>query len=153
MNTHNPQFSTKTARRRRKRASSYDYYLQDHPFLGPLVTLLLGSLCIYSTVFSNLLRDLLIPRGDRTTLDNFYTFMGWGVAFVFAIMIITIIFLGLNIVDAVLQRARRKPIVCAGCGLTEIPRSIEFAREPVEDTDDLDKITCPHCGHFWFMRG
>jgi len=138
--------------RRRARSGYYRYYLEDHPILGPLVILLLGSLCLYSSIFSTLLRDLLLPEdADRATLDQFYTAMGWGVAFVIAAMLIALIFLLVNIVSASYRRVRRRPAFCPRCGLAEVRGMVEFAHRPVEDTG-WELVTCSRCGQEWHRQ-
>ncbi len=130
----------------------YRYYLEDHPFLGPLVTLLLGGLCLYSTIFSNIARDLLIGGGaDQNLVFNFNRATGWIIAFVVGIMFITFIFLLLNIGDVSVRRIRRRPTSCPSCGLTEIPRSLQFKHVPVKSTD-WEVVTCPQCEHTWHGR-
>jgi hypothetical protein len=118
------------------------------------LTLAFGGLCLYATLFSNLLRDAMMGAlADRTSLDQFYTFTGWTIAFVIAIMFISLIYLVLYGIDAGISRQRRKPLACPECGLVEDRRSVRFKREPVEDTADLDKLTCPRCLNSWFKRG
>jgi hypothetical protein len=121
--------------------------------LVPVLTLVLGGLCIYSTIFSNVMRDLLVRGADRTSYDNFYTITGWGVAFVIAIMFLSLLFLVLHGIDTFLTYRRRKPFVCERCGAVDRPGNLPFKREPIDDTTDVDKITCPLCGHYWFTRG
>ncbi|HMA33984.1 MAG TPA: hypothetical protein VKY74_05825, partial [Chloroflexia bacterium] len=48
---------------RRSRPPVYQYYLQDHPVLIPVGTLLLGGVCLYLTIFSHLLQDLIVGAG------------------------------------------------------------------------------------------
>lgn len=153
MSAQNPDLTPRTKRRRRRQAGSYSYYLQDHPVLVPALTLALGGLCLYVTVFSNVMERLLMREGtDRSVLDQFYTVTGWGVAFVISIMFLSLIFLLLHGIDAGLRRVRRRPLVCTRCGLVEDRPSLSFVREPLEDTADLDRLTCPQCGNVWFVR-
>ena len=58
-------------RKSAKRTGGYRYHLEDHPFLGPAMTLLIGGICLYITVFSNTMRDVLINAGaDRSIRDH-----------------------------------------------------------------------------------
>jgi len=135
-----------------ERSHGYRYYLEDHPFLAPAITVILGGLCIYSTIFSTLLRDVWVGSGaDRPTLDNFYTATGWGVAFVFALTTLAGIFLVLNLVDLALKRVRYRPAICPECGLPEVKNALKFRRLRIEKTD-LESLTCPRCGHTWYNR-
>jgi hypothetical protein len=152
MSMQNHDLAEKPAKRRRKRGT-YSYYLQDYPVLIPVVTLVLGGICVYSTIFSNLLRDLVMSGATRSAYDNFYTVTGWGVAFVLAIMFISFLFLVLHGIDVVMHRVRRKPVACEKCGAVEHPRDLPFTREAVDDTTDVDRVTCPRCLHQWFARG
>jgi len=154
MNSDN-QSTTEPAPRKEKESDNnreYRYYLEDHPFLGPAVTLLLGGLCLYSTVFSNLARDILIGSGaDSMAVFNFNRATGWIIAFVVGIMFITFIFLMLNIGEVGIRKIRRRPIVCPSCGLTEVFRSTPFNHVPVKSTD-WEVVTCPRCEHTWHGR-
>jgi hypothetical protein len=135
-----------------ERSHGYRYYLEDHPFLVPIITIILGGLCIYSTIFSTLLRDTLLGSGaDRSTLDSFYTVTGWGVAFVFALTALATIFLVLQLVDLGFKRVRRRPAICPECGLPEVKNALQFTRRRIEDTD-LESLICPRCGHTWYNR-
>jgi len=130
----------------------YRYYLEDHPFLGPVVTLLLGGLCLYSTIFSNIARDLLLGGGvDSTLVFNFNRATGWIIAFIVGIMFISFIFLLINIAEASARKIRRRPTVCPSCGITEVPRSLQFNHVPVKSTD-WEVITCPRCEHTWHAK-
>jgi hypothetical protein len=139
-------------RKRKRKSGGYRYYLEDHPVLGPIITLVLGSLCVYSTIFTHLLADFMIgPDADRTMRDNFATLMSWGVAFVLGLMGISLIFLIWHVAEIGLRRARRRAAVCPRCGTAEIPKSLDFAHERVEGTA-WETITCPKCGNTWHAR-
>ena len=154
MNNDN-QSTTEPAAQKDKESDNnreYRYYLEDHPFLGPVVTLLLGGLCLYSTIFSNLARDILIGSGaDSTMVFNFNRATGWIIAFVVGIMFLMLIFLLVNIGDVGIRKIRRRPTVCPSCGLTEVSRSTQFKHVPVKSTD-WEVITCPRCEHTWHGR-
>lgn len=133
-------------------ARRYRYYLEDHPVLGPVLTLVLGGACLYSTIFSTVLRDLIVGKdAAQSTINGFYTGTGWMVAFVIGIMFLSFIFLLVHTVDVTVRRVRRRPTVCPSCGTTEVPRKLRFSREPVSGTD-WDTITCPDCGASWYGR-
>ena len=143
----------KGPRRSRERPAYYRYYLEDHPILGPVLILLLGGMCIYSTIFSTLLQDLLLPDdANRGTLDQFYTAIGWGVAFVIAAMFIALVFLMINVVTASFRRVRRRrPVICPRCGLAEARGQVQFEHHPVEDTG-WELVTCSRCGQEWHRQ-
>ncbi len=154
MNSDNQSTTEPTPRKEKESDNNreYRYYLEDHPFLGPGVTLLLGGLCLYSTVLSNLARDILIGGGaDSTAVFNFNRATGWIIAFVVGIMFITFIFLLLNIGEVGVRRVKRRPTVCPSCGLTEVFRSTPFNHVPVKSTD-WEVVTCPRCEHTWHGR-
>lgn len=154
MNQHDPQTSGQLpARRKRKGADSYRrYYLEDHPILVPVVTLLLGGLCVYATIFSSLMQGSQVGSGpiDPAT-TNFKIVLGWGVAFVIGIMVLAFIFLLVNSVDALVRRVRYKQAICPRCGLAEVRRYLRFTHVPVEGTY-WENITCPQCGNIWYGR-
>ena len=130
----------------------YRYYLEDHPFLGPVVTLLLGGLCLYSTIFSNVARDIFVGRESSEAMAfNFNRATGWIIAFVVGIMFLSFIFLLVNIGDVSIRRLKRRPSVCPSCGLAEMPRSLRFKHVPVKSTD-WEVVTCPRCDHTWHGR-
>jgi hypothetical protein len=117
-----------------------------------VMTLLLGGLCLYSTLFSTLLRDLLLGRDfDRTMSQNFNTVIAWGIAFTVAIMILSVIFLALYGIEGAYRRVHRRPAICERCGLMEVRKILRFAHEPVKDTD-WEIVTCPKCGHEWHVK-
>ncbi len=137
---------------RDRSTSPYRYYLEDHPVLGPLLTLLLGAACLYATIFSTLLRDMLVgANASRGLIDNFYLATGWIVAFVIGIMFLSFIFLLIHGVEAGVRRARRRPAVCANCGAAEVPRRVRFVHEPIDGTD-WETVICSNCGHSWYGR-
>jgi ribosomal protein S27AE len=128
------------------------YYLKDRPVLVPVLTLVIGGLCIYATVFSNLLRDVMVGSGaSRSVLDGFYTATSWGIAFVLGIMVIALVYLVVHFTDLGIRRLRRRPAVCPRCGTAEAPRTLPFAHEPIKDTD-WENVTCPNCGTTWHGR-
>lgn len=134
------------------RTDGYRYYLEDHPFLGPGLTLLLGGLCIYATIFSNGLRDLVLGRNaDPTVANNFGMATGWMVAFVIGIMCITFIFLLINLGEVGVRRLRRKPLVCPACGVSEPKRGLRFKHERIKGTG-WENATCSQCGNTWHAR-
>jgi hypothetical protein len=145
--------SDKEPLRSREKRAYYRYYLEDHPILGPVVILLLGGLCLYSTLFSTLLSDFLLPDdATRATLDQYYTAMGWGVAFVIAAMFIAFIFLLINIVASSFRRVRqRRPAICPRCGTEEVRGKVQFEHRPVEDTS-WELVTCSRCGQEWHRQ-
>lgn len=153
MNPQDPRTSGQPAsRRKQQRTAGYRYYLEDHPVLAPVVTLLLGGLCLYATVFSNLLRNLLVGSDpDNPMVENFNKSTGWGIAFVFAIMVLAFIFLLINLVEMLVRRTRRKPAICPRCGLMEVRRYLRFVHDPVDGTD-WENIICPQCGNIWYGR-
>lgn len=131
--------------------SGYRYYLEDRPVLVPIVTLLLGALCLATTVFSNVLRDVVLGSGaSPDMLEGFNRATGWSVAFVIGIMALATIFLLVHTVEAGYRRARRRPSVCPQCGLAET-RQMRFAHQPVKGTD-WENITCPQCARSWHGR-
>src|SRR4051812_43798887 len=137
------------ARRRAPRPRKvYQYYLEDHPILGPLVILALGGLCVYSTLVTHILRDLVL--GSHPLSSDVVRWNGgsdWFAAFVVALMFIALIFLLINSVELLLRRVRRRPAVCARCGLTE-RRGAAFRHAVVEGTI-WQEVTCPGCGAAW----
>lgn len=134
-----------------ERTGGYRYYLEDRPVLVPVVTLVLGALCLYTTVFSNLLRDIMLGGGASSEmLEGFNRALGWSVAFVVGIMALAAIFLMVHLVEAGYRRARRRPVVCPDCGLAE-SREMRFTHEPVKGTD-WDNISCPKCLSTWHAR-
>ena len=138
--------------RRRKQKGGYRYYLEDHPVLVPVLTLLIGGFCVYGTIFTNLIRDLMLgPDPTRTLRDNYATFMSWGIAFIIGLMGLAVIFLVWHFLEEGLRRARRRPAVCPRCGTAEVPKTLVFAHERVEGTA-WETITCPQCGHGWHAR-
>jgi hypothetical protein len=140
-------------RRSERRTGYYRYYLEDHPILGPVLILLLGGMCIYSTIFSTLLREFLLPDdATQGTLDQFYTAMGWGVAFVIAAMFIAFVFLLINLVSASFRRVRRRrPVICPRCGLAEVRGQVQFEHRQVTDTG-WELVTCSRCGQEWHRQ-
>ena len=138
--------------RRRKQKGGYRYYLEDHPVLGPIVTLLIGSFCIYGTILSNLFRDFMLgPDPNRTLRDQYATVMAWGIAFVIGLMGLALIFLLWHLLEEGLRWARRRPAVCPRCGTAEVFKTRPFAHERVEGTR-WETITCPQCRHSWHER-
>src|SRR4051794_22387512 len=113
--------------RRKRRQGNNAYYLQDHPVLVPVLTLLLGGLCVWAAILSHTLRDLLIgPHADRASADNFATANGWIVAFVIALMFLALVYLLWYGLETAVRAARRRPLVCPRCGAAEVPRTVRF---------------------------
>ena len=139
--------------RRRKRTGGYRYLLEDHPFLGPIVTLLLGGICLYSTIFSHLFEDLFLPAGsDATSRGNFGLGTSWGVAFAIAIMFLALVFLIWTTIETAIRRRHlRQPVTCPRCGRLEGSGALRFAHAVVEGTG-WEEITCPQCRHAWHRR-
>jgi|GEM_PF-3378625 len=134
-----------------ERSGGYRYYLEDRPVLVPLVTLVLGALCLATTVFSNVLRDVMLGGGaSPDMMEGFNRAIAWSVAFVVGIMVLATIFLLVHLADASYRRIRRRPTVCPRCGLAET-RQVRFAHQPVKGTD-WENITCPECATTWHGR-
>src|SRR5438874_12460512 len=89
--------------------AGYRYYLEDHPILVPVITLLLGGLCLYSTIFSNIAQKIFLgsKADDPTVVNGFNTGTSWMVAFTFGIMALAAIFLVIMLVDMGFRRTRR----------------------------------------------
>ena len=139
-------------RRQEERVSYYRYYLEDHPFLGPVVVLLLGGLCLFMASGTTILRDATIGgEASRTALESFNTALAWGVAMTLSMMGLAFIFLLVNLVDVGVRKARRRAAVCPRCGLKEERGKMRFAREPVRGVD-WESVTCPQCGNEWHER-
>lgn len=138
--------------RGRRRNEGYRYYLEDHPILGPLLTLVLGGLCLYGSVFTNTLQTFMAgPNADRSSLTNINTALSWGVAFVIGLMGLALVYLLWHLGETGLRRARRRPAVCSRCGTVEVPGTLVFAHQPVSGTS-WETITCPQCGNEWHNR-
>ena len=89
-----PAPPTPAVPRGRRRREGYRYYLEDHPVLGPVITLALGGLCLYLSIFTNIMQGWLAgPGATRSSLDNVNTVIAWGIAFVVAIMALSLMFL------------------------------------------------------------
>ncbi len=134
-----------------ERTGPYRYYLEDHPFLAPLVTLVLGGLCLFAVGTNMLMSALVGPDPSRTALDQYYTAMGWTIAFVLGIMVLAFIFLMLVVVEEIIRRVRRRPATCPDCGITEVRRYLPFSHRRVPGTD-WELVTCPRCGANWYAR-
>ena len=129
----------------------YQYYLEDHPILGPVVILLLGGLCVYSTLVTNILRDWVLgPHPLSSDVGRWNGGADWFAAFVVALMFIAFIFLLINSGELLVRRLRRRAAVCAKCGLVE-QRGATFRHVMVEGTI-WEEITCPGCGTAWYAR-
>ena len=96
--------------RGRRRREGYRYYLEDHPVLGPIVTLALGGLCLYLSIFTNTVQGWMAgPGASRSSLDNANTVIAWGIAFVVAIMALSLMFLVWQVLKSSIRRVRRQP--------------------------------------------
>jgi hypothetical protein len=133
--------------------SGYRYYLEDHPILVPVITLLLGGLCLYSTIFSNLAQRVFLGSraDDPTVVSGFNTGTSWMVAFAFGIMALAAIFLLIQLVDIGYRRVRRKPAVCKNCGMVEVFGRAPFKHESIHGTT-WEVVTCPQCHTEWYAR-
>jgi hypothetical protein len=138
--------------RGRRRREGYRYYLEDHPSLAPIVTLALGGLCLYLSIFTNTMQGWMAgPNATRSNMDNVNTIIAWGVAFVLALMGIALIFLVWQLIGSGVRRVRRRPAVCPRCGTVEVPGTLLFAHQPVAGTS-WETVVCPKCGHEWHSR-
>jgi hypothetical protein len=138
--------------RGRRRREGYRYYLEDHPILAPIVTLVLGAVCLYLSIFTNIMQGWMAgPDPTRSTLDNVNTVLAWGVAFVAALMVVALIFLVWQLLESSIRRARRRPIVCPRCGTVEVPETLRFTHQPVSGTS-WETVICPKCNHEWHSR-
>jgi hypothetical protein len=147
-----PAPPTPAVPRGRRRREGYRYYLEDHPVLGPVITLALGGLCLYLSIFTNIMQGWLAgPGATRSSLDNVNTVIAWGIAFVVAIMALSLMFLIWQLLESGIRRARRRPTVCPRCGTIEAPATLRFAHQPVSGTS-WETVTCPKCGHEWHSK-
>lgn len=138
--------------RGRRRKEGYRYYLEDHPVLGPIITLVLGGLCLYLSVFTSTLQGWMAgPNADRSALANANTAVSWGLAFVIALMAMALMFLIWQVLESSIRRARRRPSVCPRCGTVEAPDGRRFAHQPVQGMS-WETVTCPKCQHEWHSR-
>jgi hypothetical protein len=138
--------------RGRRRREGYRYYLEDHPILGPVITLLLGGLCLYLSIFTNVLPTIMAgPNATRTSVENVNTVVAWGVAFVIALMGMALLFLVWQLLESGIRRARRRPAICPRCGTVEVPDTLPFTHQPVSSTS-WETVTCPQCHHEWHSR-
>ena len=138
--------------RPRKRARSYQHYLDDRPVLVPLVVLALGGACVYATLFSPIMQTLMLgAHPDRSQLKMFNDGVGGMVGMVIGAMAFALAFLLIHGASTGWQRLRRRAAVCTQCGLAETGGSRRFARVPVDGTGWVT-VTCPGCGHNWYMQ-
>jgi hypothetical protein len=126
-------------------------YLGDHPILVPVLSILLGGACLYTTLFSHLLRDWMLgPAPLRPDVKAFDDFMSYMIAFAFAAIFFSAIFLAVYGVEHAFRRIGRKPRACPRCRTAEEGRS-RFAFTTVEGTG-WDSVRCPNCGHEWYAK-
>ena len=117
-----------------------------------MITLVLGGLCLYLSIFTNTVQTILAgPNATRTALENGNTVIAWGVAFVLALMALALLFLVWQLLESGIRRARRRPAVCPRCGTVEVPDTLPFAHQPVSSTS-WETVTCPQCHHEWHSR-
>jgi hypothetical protein len=134
------------------RRQSYQYYLEDRPVLVPIIMIAVCTVCVFSTVVTHVLRDWLLGATPSTAeLGNYNMAMSWLVAFAFAGIFLSIIFLLLHGGSRLIHRLRQRPAVCPRCGAGEAGSTLRFRRAPVEGTV-WEEITCAQCGHAWYGR-
>ncbi len=134
-----------------QRGGPYRYYLEDHPFLAPVVTLLLGGLCLFAAG-SGMVKDALIgPEANRTQLGYYHMVVSWTVALVLGIMGVALVYLMLSVLSASMRRVRRRPVSCPVCGAKEMKGAQVFPRRHVPNTD-WDTVRCPQCDNTWYIR-
>lgn len=126
-------------------------YLEDHPILVPVLTILIGSLCLSLTLFSHLLRDWMLgPQPLRTDVKAFDDFMAYMIAFAIGTMFLSLIFLGVHGVDRAFRRLTRRQRVCPRCRTAEVG-PVRFPSTTIAGTD-WDSVRCPNCAHEWYAR-
>lgn len=126
-------------------------YMEDHPILIPVLTLGLGGLCLYATLFTTTFRDLQLGSDPLAGNTGAYNGMiGYVDAFVIGLMFLSLIFLGIHGVERAVHRLRRRPRVCPQCAAAEVGRA-RFPAAPVVGTAWAE-VTCPACGHHWYGR-
>ena len=146
-----PAGSAPPAARRKPPAPVSRQYMDDHPILIPALTLALGGLCLYATLFTTLLRDLQLGSNSQAgNVGAFNGMIGYVDAFVLALMFLSLIFLGIHGVDRAVHRLRRRPRVCPHCAAAE-GGATRFPAAPVAGTAWAD-VTCPACGHHWYGK-
>jgi hypothetical protein len=130
----------------------YQYYLQDYPVLIPVLSLIIGGICLYLSLFSKTLQNLLLGSNPlRRQLVDYNTVMAWIIAFTIGGMFISFIFLSIHGTTQAARRLRRRPAVCPRCQAAEAGAPTPFKHAPVEGTE-WEEITCPQCSHSWFGR-
>ncbi len=126
-------------------------YMEDHPILIPVVTLLVGGLCLYATLFTTAFRDLQLGSNPLAGNVGAYNGMiGYIDAFVIGLMFLSLIFLGIHGVERGLHRLRRRARVCPRCAAAEVGRA-RFSAVTIAGTG-WDEVTCPACGHQWHAK-
>jgi hypothetical protein len=146
-----PASAPPPARRRPHERVMQRQYLEDHPILIPVLTVLIGGLCLYLTLFSHLLRDWMLgPAPLRTDIKVFDDFMGYMIAFAIGTMFLSLVFLGVHGVDRAFHRLTRPQRICPRCRTAEEGK-VHFPFTTVAGTG-WDSVRCPNCGHEWYAK-
>ena len=126
-------------------------YMEDHPILIPVLTLLFGGLCLYATLFTTAFRDFQLGTSPLAGNVGAYNGMiGYIDAFVIALMFLSLIFLAIHGIERAVHRLRRRPRICPRCATTEVGAT-RFPAAPISDTAWAE-VTCPACGHHWYGK-
>lgn len=110
--------------------------------------------CVYLVCYFSGVLQLLIV-GPNPSTEELYAFnLGFsrGLIFIPAITFVALLFLLVYGIDATIKLARRKPLSCPRCGMTDkSSNTLRLVQEPVEGTD-WKTIKCPQCAHVWHAR-
>lgn len=150
--SHTPTPGTQSAARARQKAPlAVGQYLEDHPILIPIVTLVLGGFCLYLSVFTHTLRDMMFdPHTSSETLNLVDNSLAWIAAPVAALMLISIIFLGMHGLGRGFYRFVRKRHICPRCRAVEDRKTL-FPHTTVSGTGWYS-VHCPKCAHEWYVK-